>query len=285
MPTERTSLPSHLYPAFAPLSVPMVEHLLLLEARQHRRRRPGKGPTPQHMLETVLQRVVRARADVYDYLRFFVTADKRRQERGESGGFPTAEWVLETLAFYAPNQVKYDEATLKWWQKRGLLRRERRRGLLDISSVATLFTVRLAENVRERNWLPARIEAEEPLWWCYGQESPDAPLRPVPLPLPAALPAALILCTPWQGAVWEQEWQPDRVGNLYRWARPPELEDLLAWDTSLPVEILSYKEHPLLGRPMVQQALLEEARSIVLTEIIKKGVVRHDRKITGDLFC
>ena len=282
MPAEPIVFPPHLYPAFAPLSIPMANHLLLLEERKYYRR-PTKRPTSPEMLQTVLERISRARTIVYDYLRPFVAADKKRQERGASRVFPSPEWVLETLAFYAPNGVKNDEETLDHWQKRGLLRREKTRGLLDISSVATLFIVRLAESAHQRNWLPACITAEEPWWWCYGQEHPDAFLRPVPLPLPADLPPSLVLWTPWQGAVWEQEWQPHRDGNLYRWANSPGLEDLLIWDPGLAAEIGAHKERRLFGRPAVQRVLLEEARTMVLTDIIRKGVVRHDGA-TGDLF-
>jgi hypothetical protein len=227
---------------------------------------------------------MRARTLVYEYVHPFIVADKKWYERGEGRSFPTPEWVLETLAEYTPNQKKNDVATLDYWQKKGLLRREKTRGLLDISSVATLLIVRLAEGIHQRNWLPTSIKPEEPWWWCYGQRHPGAFIQPLPFPLPAALPASFVLWTPWRGAIWEQEWQLHRDGNLYRWANSPELEDLLVWDSQLLAEIHHRADHPLFGRPAVQSVLLEEARHLVLTDIIQKGTISHEGP-PGDLRC
>ncbi len=279
MPAEPIVFPPCLYPAFAPLSIPMANHLLLLEERKYHRR-PTKRPASPEMLQTVLERISRARTVVYEYLRPFVAADKKRQQRGESRVFPSQEWVLETLAFYAPNGVKNDEETLDDWQKRSLLRREKTRGRLDMTSLATLFIVRLAEEVHLRNWLPTCVTPEEPWWWCYGQDAPGASVEAIPLPLPGDLPPSLVIWTPWQGAIWEQEWQlHGRDGNLYRWANPPGLEGLQVWDKQLPAKIQACKEHPLFGRPAVQRVLLEEARHMVLTDVadvVQKGIICYE---------
>lgn len=264
--------PTHLYPAFAPLPAPMANHLLLLQQRQYRRR-PSMRPAVEEMMQTVLENIARARTLVYDYLRPFVIADKKRQQRGESRTFPQAEWVLETLAQYTPGLVKNSVETLDFWQKKGLLRREKTRGLLEMTSVAALLIARLAEERLQRNWLPSMLEAGEPHWWCYGRTAPAAPLQAIPVPIPPSCPASLLIWTPWQGALWEEEqWQIIVGGDgLYRWATTPSVSDLLAWDEELPAKILAGQHDPLFGRPSVQEVLLREARYDVLTRVVKKG--------------
>lgn len=265
--------PSRLYPAFAPLPVPIANHLLLLQERQYRRR-PSMRPSSEEMIQTVLENIRRARALVYEYLRPFVLADKKRQQRGESRTFPQAEWLLETLAQYTPGLVRNSVETLDFWQKKGLLRREKTRGLLEITSVAALLMARLAEGKLQRNWLPSLLEADEPHWWCYGRISPDASLQTVPIPIPPSFPASTVVWTPWYGATWEEEqWQIVVGGEyLYRWADSPSTADLLIWDEELPGKILACQHDSLFGRPSVQKVLLQEARYDVLTRVVQKGM-------------
>lgn len=276
---------THLYPAFAPLPVPMANHLLLQEERKYRWLPPLQRPALHELTQTVLGRIRRARAVVYEYMFPFVEADRKRHERGEARAFPNVEWLLEAVAQYSPQSARNAETTVDFWQTKGLLRRKKARGLLEVNSVAALLVTRLAEEIHLRNWLPSTIEEGEPHWWCYGQERPGACVRVLPVPLPGDLPASCILWTPWQGAAWDQTpWHPHRDANLYRWARPPELEDLLVWDTELPAEVVRQQAHPLFGRPAVQHILLEEARSVILTNVMLKGAIRHDGP-TGVLFC
>ncbi len=227
-------------------------------------------------MQTVLEKIARARTLVYDYVRPFVMADKKRQQRGESRIFPQAEWVMETLAQYTPGLIRNSVETLDFWQKKGLLRREKTRGLLEITSVAALLIARLAEEKLQRNWLPSSLEADEPHWWCYGRSAPDAPLQAIPVPIPpSSSPPSLLLWTPWQGAVWEEEepWQIVVGGDgLYRWANSPSATDLLTWDEELPAKILAVQDDPLFGRPSVQEVLLQEVRYDVLTRVVKKGM-------------
>jgi hypothetical protein len=269
VPTAPIVFPSHLYPALAPLPAPMANHLLLLEERQYRRR-PSKRPASQEMAKAVLERIDRARTLVYEYLRPFVAADRKRQQRGESRAFPNPEWLLETLAQYTPQPVRNSEATLDFWQKKGLLRREKTRGLLEITSVAALLIARLAEGNLQRSWLPSFLETTEPYWWWYGRVSPNAPIQAIPAPIPSTLPASLVVWTPWRGAIWENHWQSIEAEYLYRWAAAPTVQDLLVWEEDAPRKILAAQDDSLFGRPSVQAVLLQEASNDVLTRIVQK---------------
>jgi len=271
VPTAPVVFPHDLYPAFAPLPAPMADHLLLLEVRQYRHR-PSKRPASQEMVKAVLERISRARPLVYEYLRPFVAADKKRQQRGESRSFPNPEWLLETLAQYTPQPVRNSEATLDFWQKKGLLRREKTRGLLDITSVAALLIARLAEENLQRSWLPSFLEATEPYWWWYGRASPHASIQAIPVPFAPGLPGSLVVWTPWQGAMWENHWQSIEGDYLYRWAAAPTVQDLLVWVEDVPRKILAVQDDALFGRPPVQAVLLQEARNDVLTHIVQKGM-------------
>lgn len=264
--------PSHLHPAFAPLSVPMANHLLLLQVREYRRR-PSMRPTSEEMMQTVLEKICQARTLVYEYVRPFVLADKKRQLRGENRIFPQAEWLLETLAHYTPGLLRNSTETLDFWQKRGLLRREKTRGLFEMTSVAALLIARLAEGKLKRNWLPSVLEADEPSWWCYGRSSPDAPLQAIPVPISLSLPASTVVWTPWQGAIWEEgQWQIVVGGDdLYRWAGSPSLADLLIWDEELPGKIVASQQDAFFRRPSVQAVFLQEARKDILARVVKKG--------------
>jgi hypothetical protein len=282
--TEPHRFPSHLYPAVAPLSAPMADHLLLLEERRYRRR-PAQRPTDQEMARTVLERIRRSRTVVYEYMNVFVEADKKRQERGASRTFPNPEWLLETLSQYTPGQGGNAVATLDFWQKRGLLRREKTRGLLDVTSVAALLIARLAQETLQRNWLPSSLADAEPYWWWYGRVSPDAPLQRVPVPLAGKLPTSLVLWTPWRGATWDEATREvpwflvDDTRSqdvLYRWASTPSLEDLSLWEEELPQKIRSTQHDPLFGRERVQTVLLQEARAAILASIVKKGLCHEE---------
>lgn len=286
--TESLHFPLRLYPAMAPLPVPMADHLLLQEER-HYRRCPSRRPEPPEMIRTVLDRIRRARKDVFEYMHPFVQADQRRAQRGGSRSFPDPEWLLDALAQYSPSgQGGNAEATLDLWQKRGLLRREKTRGLLESTSVAALLITRLAEENRQRNWLPTSLEDGEPHWWCYGLVSPEEQAQAVPVPLTSSLPSSMVLWTPWAGALWEDQWPsraaPGEWGEvtgaakeeqwrsfggeyLYRWAGEPTLQDLLVWD-DLPHEILAVQNSPLFGRPAVQAVLKQEASNEVLERIV-----------------
>jgi len=77
---------------------------------------------------------------------------------------------------------------------------------------------------RERNWKPSSMEEGEPTWWCWRQDRPESPIVACPVPLPADLPATVLLWTPWLGSAWRnRHWL--KVGDLgaIRWAHTQEL--------------------------------------------------------------
>lgn len=279
--------PVTLYPAFAPLSATMANHLLRQEERPYLRR-PAQRPNDSELIHTVLGRIARAETIVYKYLSPFVLADQKRQESGARASFPSPEWLLETLAQYAPNRVRSADATLDYWQKRGLLRRERSRGLLDITSVTALLIARLTERNHQKNWLPPRIPEGEPYWWCYGRASPHDSIIQVPLPIPSTFPASMVCWTQLKGAPWDREWwrepvitqEPEGPGEwsgdrFYRFAGTPSAADLAVWDEEISWKIQNAQEDSLYGREAVQIVLLEEARRAVLERVVQKGVC-HD---------
>lgn len=272
VPGEALEFPSWLYPAFAPLPVPTANRLLETEKQRYRRRRT-KRPADTELIHTVLERIRQARRDVFDYLNPFVVADRKRRERGEGGTFPSAEWLLETLAQYTPRTARSSVETLDFWQKKGLLRRTQPRGLLEINSVAALLIARVVEKTLQRRWQASSLKATEPWWWWYGLTAPGEQVQSIPVPNPPSPTTSLVLWTPWLGAAWEDEWQGRSAGEcLYRWAGDPSIEDLLIWDEEVPRKILACRDDALFGRASIQTALLREARSDVLARIVEKGL-------------
>jgi hypothetical protein len=260
------ALPAHLYPLFAPLPLPIASHLVTQEYRRSRRKAVSMRPAPEQVWWVVEEQVRRARTVAYEYMHPFVLVDKRRSEQGLPRAFPSAEWLLDTLATYTPEGKRNAEPTLDYWQKKGLLRRDKPRGQLDLMSVAALLIARIAEEEHQRNWLPSKIREEESDWWCYGQAGPTAPAQPTRLPLAPTLPAATLLWTPWLGAAWEGEWRV--IGNkAFRWAGAVSSEhDLEAWDPSIAATIMRSRSHALIGQETIQVALLQEASRMILEQ-------------------
>lgn len=220
-------LPKHLYPAFAPLAVPLAQHLVQLEYQQNR-----SAPT-RAIWSRVLERVTHARRNVFEYMDDFVQEDAQKpRRRGRGKSFPDEKWFLDELRNNTPTGNRPVSVTLYDWQQRGLLLREWPRGPFDLDSVAALLIARMAEDEHERGWLPSSLDEEEPRWWCYGREYPDAPIMAVPVPLPE-LPPSTLLWTHWRGAAW-RKWAS--VGNVACCWSPslPTQSDLAAYKVKLP---------------------------------------------------
>jgi hypothetical protein len=262
------ALPYSLYPAFAPLPIPVAEHLVLEEYRRYSRVIPAKRPQPEQIWASVGGRVSKARRVAYEYLKPFVTVDRKRREQGLAGTFPSSEWLLDALATYTPRGKRNAEPTLAYWQQRGLLRRDKPRGEFDLTSVAALLVARIAEEEHQRNWLPSELAEEEPAYWCYSQAGPDALVQPLPIPLPPSLPAATMLWTPWLGAAWiRDEWIIiDQLA--YRWAGVlSNGEELQVWDDDLVTILKTLKTNDLISQERVQAILVQEASRVILQRV------------------
>jgi hypothetical protein len=93
--------------------------------------------------------------------------------------------------------------TYTLWQRRGLLRY--RGDHPDPQSAAALLVARLLLPQMKASWLPSEMAPDEPLWWCWRQDTPDSPILPCPFPIPADVPEAARLWTPWRGVEWLQQ--------------------------------------------------------------------------------
>jgi hypothetical protein len=290
-------IPKFIFSLCAPLSRPMVEHLVLLELQpRYRRRAAASWPKREDVWQCIVERVERARADVCEYMDVFVADDiKRAQEEGRERSFPSDEWILEQLAAYTPDNVKMTQKALEGWQARNILRREQARGLWRLDDVAALLIVRIVNVTHQKGWLPTEIPPDEPRWWAFGKGAPDAPVQEVPIPL-AGGDVPLLLWTPRIGASWDSRWQRHH-GISVRWSRPfTDADEIAVWHTVYAQEVrwifgrgslvsstelrLS-KEGILMPRPNVQavvrasiervmrdveQALLREAEQLILEE-------------------
>lgn len=270
---EGILIPKRLYPAFAPLPVPFAQHLVAQEYRRQRRIATRKRPIPDEppaemFWHTVLARVQRARAIVFEIMHPFVQADAIHRRRGRDLSFPDSEWLLNVLANYTPAEKEPKDFTarsLEKWNSRGLLPRAWERGPLDQTGVAAFLTARIAEEVYENRWLPSELAPDEPRFWCYGQSFPDAEVVSIPIPRPDDVPPSMILWTPWQGAVWlNEEWQ--LVASVAcRWSPAQPSEEVLAvWDEAIVAEIHNALQYIPFGKQAVRDILLSEARKILL---------------------
>ena len=91
-------------------------------------------------------------------------------------------------------------SVLSRWRGTGLLRPSTPRTRVWVDSVAGLLLTRTLWPL-ERVHLPD-IPPTEPAWWCWRQDTPDAPILPCPVPLPAEVPPTARLWSPWAGAPW-----------------------------------------------------------------------------------
>lgn len=208
-----------LRPWYAPLSVPVWEHLLMLRAPRLVTAAPLGGAARQALqalqaaqVQDLLAAIAADRVQVDAWLPPVLTPG-------------AAVRVLAALGLGDPRRLR---ARLTTWRRAGLLRPAQPRAPLDRALVSALLIAWLERGSRARGWLPARLPPDEPAWWCWCQPAPDAPRQPCPVPLPATLPAGAWLWTPWAGAAHLPGWQP-LGGGAARWATPPPLGALRAW--------------------------------------------------------
>lgn len=211
-------------PRVAPLSQPMMGRVL-----EHITHTKAAFFPSQSEWKSLIERVAEKRDFVYEYMNPVV----------RSGDLST-NWVIETITEFAPHSVAsrpLSAETISRWRENGLLTyKEKNRP--DAASVAALLTLRLLVQGRQRGWTPTHtpqepLEPQEPMWWCWRQDSPDAPIIPCGIPLQTDIPPHALLWTPWTGAAWDPLWF--QFGNLgsARWAGTQQEENgTLHWNLS-----------------------------------------------------
>lgn len=187
----------------------------------------------------------------YSYSAFLQLHASLREARRETfedfapalkDGTWSTSYLIQKLTEFTPGKTLKKNSplsaeTLSHWRKAGLLR-YRAKNTPDHHSGAALLTLRRMVGNRERRWLPSYRNTsfvQEPLWWCWKQESLSSPILPCAVPLPDDLPSSALLWTEWQGAAWDPGWLS--VGNLgcCRWAGSKEESQFpgLLWDITL----------------------------------------------------
>lgn len=228
-------IPEHLpidLPIAAPLPAPFLRHLSEAQPRLFASRFER-------------YRFATQRLSIAGYMTPFVMAERlvRSGRPGvvhdESVSISTG-WLLSALQANSPHKRRIPLPTLSTWAKRGLLR-YRQWGQPDPQNAAALLLMRQLHPAA-RGWLPSSMAPDEPLWWCFRQDAPDAPVVACPYPLPDNLPTAVLLWTPWVGAAWDQHfiaieglgairWGGVKQGGAGRWLL--SLDDLYRWEPAV----------------------------------------------------
>lgn len=214
-------------PQLAPLPLPMAEHLLEYQNRLYRISPPLRL-SPEEALEqftqeyettwnSVEQQIKSSRCKVYELIECEKkTISGERQLSTES--------ILKMLA---TTKGTVTTQTLSRWRENGLLRYQRWNEP-DSDSIAALLISSMIDG-RQRGWLPPGINQDEPYWWCWRQDQPDAPVESCSIPFPDDLPPSALLWTPWCGAAWSPTWlKVGKIGAI-RWAGTHIQDGKLLW--------------------------------------------------------
>lgn len=211
-------------PLFAPLSTPMI-----LQALEFQNETPNEEmDAPASPYERLRLRLLKPREETFELL----------QPAVKAGEFDT-DFLLKKLSEFTP-QKKMDSPrllsaeSLSHWRKIGLVRYESK-NQPNADNGAALITLRRMVQHRERKWLPNPRKLDrthflnEPIWWCWRQDSLSSPLIKCPVPLTEDVPPHALLWTDWRGAAWKPEWLS--VGNLgcSRWAGTYVRDGALLW--------------------------------------------------------
>jgi hypothetical protein len=226
------TIPQALYPVFAPLPVPFIEHIVKHFQEQ--------TPLASQAWGAFEEEIREKRWSAFSYMHPFIQLHLAGSAKGSKDRYSTA-WFLQTLSAHTPDKKPVVKQTLSLWTERGIYR-SREHGLPDFDNAAALLIARMIDKSRLRGWQPRLMDSHEPDWWCWMQPTPeDAPV-PCPVPLPQDLPAGALLWTPWSGAAWDPAWLliearrgairfastiRSRVDGRRRWNIAEE--DLLQW--------------------------------------------------------
>lgn len=220
-------------PAVAPLPASLATHSF--QTFQHRAGTREPVFSLGEPLEEMVARIVKARDAQWQAYQRAVARHRATAYRLLSRAL-TSGTTLPTeavLALLSETKHAVTAQTLSRWREHGLLR-YRQNNKADASSVAAILIAALLNTHVQRAFLPPDGNAQEPLWWCWRQDAPDAPVVACPVPFPADLPPSALLWTPWEGAAWDIAWL--NVGTLgaIRWAGTVFEHDKLLWQIAMP---------------------------------------------------
>lgn len=134
-------------------------------------------------------------------------------------GTLSTNWLIDQLAQASPHHRKLSHETISRWRDQNLLYYQGHNKPNQDNAAALLILRMLTDTKKVIGWVPGTtITKEEPLWWCWRQDSPDSSIIPCPVPLPENVPPYALLWTNWLGASWQEEWLPVGKHGATRWA-------------------------------------------------------------------
>lgn len=285
--------PFDILPIFAPLPKSMalralsvqegnIPHLsTTISFREQPIRR--KQRTPAQKWALLYDHFQPLRQDAYDLT----------QKAIEEGKYST-EWMVDELTRLTPGkEKKLSEQTLSRWRSAGLFVYERDDWPDEDSSTA-LLTLRLLTKKKTNAWAPLPRSGEtyrgQPLWHCWRQDGPRAPIIPCKVPLSLeTLPEHALVWTDWIGADRKNDlWM--RIGDLgcCRWAHvkehnsPGKKRPDIIWDISerslnlWGIDTSSYKKELERDSPLTLHTLANLALLKLSTERLEASQILTD---------
>lgn len=264
-------------PLMAPLSHPMIVHLASADKRAHA------------LMATTLDEQLSAATQQFRTFWSQLTEQvEEKRERVYALMTPvvqqqvlSTDWVIEALTDAMPRKPTHQgkpltAQTMSRWREQGVLRYQQK-NQPDADNAAALLTARMIDP-RERGWLPSMIAAEEPLWWCWRQDSPAHPIVPCPVPLPEDLPAAALLWTRWRGAAWQPTWLPLGTLGAARWAGTMKEQGTLLWSlTEQELEAWDAEIVPL-GRGVLDTAARLTRHTLATLALLRLATPRLEQQ-------
>jgi hypothetical protein len=191
------TFPNALYPEVAPLPVPLAQHLYHYWLQQHQHDVQDEVDAQAQFLLEVQEK----RNNVYFVMDGFVR--NREHDTSPHRLRYSTQWLRETLGKYTPTAQPIPSKTFNHWVSMGLVRNTRK-GQPYPDSGAALCILRMS--IEGTRLLPHAMPFDEPLWWCYAQDTLEAQPRMIPITEIPRLPASAVCWTPWAGAAWDEHW-------------------------------------------------------------------------------
>ncbi len=228
-------------PSFAPLPASFVRHLESYRQNLYWKRLQELEACPD------ARAFAEVRRDVYHRVAAAI----------EQGDLYTT-WFARALSRDTPGDAEVRRQTLYVWRQSGVVRYLGDE-CPDPQNVAALLLAR-AFHGQLRSWLPEKMVADEPAWWCWLQLDPESDPymcalvgerrgivvssreelhwieNGTRLVLPEArrLPSSALLWTPWPGAQWvDNTWLVVESLGAIRFVDVVDEQDLALWEPSI----------------------------------------------------